>query len=143
MDQTSQPNAQSVNVPPVTQAPANQTLVQTPPPQPPGYRQAQTQQVTADEIIKKPKPDLYSSSYTSIIFRNFLAGFARTLGGIIVYFIFLLILARLFATYVLPEIEPLITTLEQLVELQTTMSDPGNIQIDPGLIDQVLQQMSQ
>lgn len=53
---------------------------------------------------------IYDASVGEIVWKNFLAGFSRTLGGIFVYIFFLLIFSGIFYTFVLPKLMPLITT---------------------------------
>ncbi len=110
-------------------------------------------QQTAPSPQPQPGPDrqlqqektLYSSSYTSIFFRNFIAGAARSLGGIILYLVFMFFAGYLFTTYILPELQPVLDsfdTINQLGELQTSQpSLQGQPQISPEQIDQVLQQL--
>lgn len=109
-----------------------------PPPQMPG----------PDRSDQKDK-SLYSASWASIFFRNFLAGAAKALGGIIMYILFLYLIARVVSTYVLPQITPLIDTLQTLVQLQSQQQNQlqapgaGAIQVTPEQIDQAIKQLQQ
>lgn len=75
---------------------------------------------------------LYDVKAGEIIWRNFLAGFSRGLGGIIVYFVFIGIIASIFTTYVYPQIKPFIDEYRQAVQMvnqfnqPTTNPEPGS-----------------
>ena len=127
-----------------TQNAAGQTLEQTPPPSPPGYQKTDAvEQVTMEE--KKDNPTLYSSSYVSIIFKNFLAGFARALGSLVVYVVFLIIMSQVFIQYVYPQLEPYLEVFQQLGDLQalTQTGGGGAVTIDPETVNQIMEQLNQ
>jgi len=52
---------------------------------------------------------IYDAGAGEIIWKNFLAGFGRGLGGIFVYLIFLFIISGVFLNIVLPKLMPQIT----------------------------------
>ena len=60
------------------------------------------------DIVSKNKT-IYDASAGEILWKNFLAGFGRGLGGIIIYLIFLSIIGLLFYNFILPKIMPSIT----------------------------------
>lgn len=54
---------------------------------------------------------IYDVGAGEIFWRNFLAGFSRTLGGIILYLILLFIFGMFFAQFILPKFLPIINQL--------------------------------
>lgn len=128
------------------QSQPQQIVDQTAPPTPPGYKQeSPVQEITRAEK-KDSKKTLYTSSYVSIIIKNFLAGFFRALGTVIVYIIFLLIMVHVFKTYIMPEIQPLLDTVDQLGTLQESLTAPETenpITIDPETVNQIMEQFKQ
>ena len=81
--------------------------------------------------------DIYSSSLGEIFSKNFVAGFSRTLGGIIVYLIFIFVVSAIFSAFVLPKLLPLLTPLTQGLQL---LQNPSGQIPPPGQLDQLLQQ---
>ena len=68
-----------------------------------------------------PKSDRVSRSRTifdasagEILWRNFLAGMGRALGGIFLYLVFVFLFSAIFTRLVLPKITPLIDTVMKL-----------------------------
>ncbi len=59
---------------------------------------------------------LYDASVMSIFWKNFVAGFARALGGMIIWLVLILFSGFLFANYVWPQIHPFLTSYQQLFE---------------------------
>lgn len=55
--------------------------------------------------------NLYNISTGEIIWRNFLAGMSRTLGGLVIYFLVIIIVSNVFLQLVWPVIAPTIQTL--------------------------------
>lgn len=55
--------------------------------------------------------NLYTISAGEIMWRNFLAGMSRTLGGLVIYFLVLIIISNVFMQFVWPVIAPTIQTL--------------------------------
>jgi len=51
---------------------------------------------------------IYDVSAFEIFWRNFLAGMARTMGGLILYFLFVFIVGMIFLQFMLPRIMPII-----------------------------------
>lgn len=87
----------------------------------------------------KPAPDdrnLYTVSHWEIVSKNFLAGFSRALGGIIIYLIFFAIAGYIFSQYLLPQLEPLFSSLQMLTNPQMLQGGPQNQQ----QIEQLLRQ---
>ncbi len=76
------------------------------------------------------KADIYASPYHSIFLKNFTAGFARALGSIVLYLIFLLILSYLVSVYLLPHVKPYLDSFLKLSEVAANpsiMKLPGNL----------------
>lgn len=107
--------------------------LQTPPPNP---------QVIATQQTKSERT-LYNSNVFSVMLRNFVAGFFRAFGTVLVYFVFLVVLFRLFQSYVLPELRPMFSTMERLVELQEKQQAMPSSAIDTSQINQLLEQFGQ
>ena len=83
-----------------------------------------------------PKKDLYSSSTGSIFVKNFIAGFARAFGSIVVYLIFLFITLYLSSRYLYPQLKPLIDTFQKLTEIS---SSPAASNLDPQQLQHIIQ----
>lgn len=69
-----------------------------------------------------PQKTLYESSTGSIFWKNFVAGFARALGGLIIWLFLILFSGYVFVSQVWPRIHPLIASYQQLVETFTTQT---------------------
>ena|SRR3972149_6244245 len=67
----------------------------------------------------KAEHNLYTRSFFSIFWRNFTAGLAHALGGILLYLIFAAVIIRLISNYLLPPLEPLFRSFENLSKLTT------------------------
>lgn len=92
--------------------------------------QAVIQSVEPQDKLQ-PTKTLYDVSIGEVFLRNFMAGVGRAIGGIFIYFIFLLITVNLFITYVYPQIKPFIDEYQQAMKTinqinQTTK--PGALQ---------------
>lgn len=62
----------------------------------------------------KKTRSIYDASASEIFWRNFLAGASRSLGGIIFYLIFILIIGSIFLRYLTPIITPLMNQLNTI-----------------------------
>jgi hypothetical protein len=62
----------------------------------------------------KPNKDIYNTSYFGIFMRNFLAGFGKSLGGVLIYAVFLAISAYSFFKVVYPKLQPILSTFEKI-----------------------------
>lgn len=84
------------------------------------------------------KKDIYTSSAGEIFSKNFLAGFSRALGGIVVYLIFLGIVLFIMSRTLLPQLMPLISTLQDSLNM---LQNPSSLQqnLSPKQIEQMLQ----
>lgn len=114
-----------------------------PPPTPPGYEKRGTvEQITQQQVNKANT--IYSSSYGSIILKNFLAGAARSFGTVIIYAIFLGISLYGFSQYVWPKFEPIISSIEKISTMtQSAPSDQDNgVKLDPETVNQILQNVN-
>lgn len=56
---------------------------------------------------------VYQAGYGTIISKNFLAGFSRTLGAVVAQLLFFLVLFVLFARLFAPQLQPLFSMLER------------------------------
>jgi hypothetical protein len=94
---------------------------------------------TKDDMISKTK-SLYDASFFEIFWRNFLAGFSKTLGAIFIYFLFIFLMGLLFFKLVFPIISPLLNKLtgmmDSLSTIQKIQTTPQ--QIIPKGFDQLL-----
>jgi len=95
------------------------------------------QQRLIDQAQKKR--DIYTSSLGEIFSKNFVAGFARGLGGVVVYILFLSVVLFIVSRTLLPTLEPLISTFQDSMKL---LQNPGSLQqsISPSQVDQLLKQ---
>ena len=66
----------------------------------------------ADRVSKTKT--IYDAGAGEIFWKNFLAGFSRTIGGIFVYLIFFLILSNLFLNFLLPKISPHLSSISYI-----------------------------
>lgn len=62
-----------------------------------------------DQVTKTKT--IYDVSASEIIWRNFLAGISRAVGGMVVYFLVAFLLGHVFLTFVWPILEPSIESL--------------------------------
>ena len=68
----------------------------------------------ASEDRITPQKTLYQASAFEIFWRNFLAGFSRALGGIILYVLFIGIIGSLAFQYLAPLISPVLNQLNSI-----------------------------
>ncbi len=71
---------------------------------------------------------IYDASPGEVFWRNFLAGFGRAMGVVVVYFLFLGVFAIVFANMILPIITPLLDTyMKSMGALQqfSALTHPG------------------
>ncbi len=61
----------------------------------------------SDDVVAKTRT-IYDVSPFEIFWRNLLAGFARGLGSVVVYFILAFVVGIIFTQVVLPKLQPLI-----------------------------------
>ncbi|MBI2010537.1 MAG: hypothetical protein HYS86_05200, partial [Candidatus Chisholmbacteria bacterium] len=90
--------------------------------------------------LSKPAKDdrnLYTVSSGEIIWKNFLAGLSRALGGMIIYLILLGVIAYAASQYLLPQLEPLLSSLQMLTNPQTLQPGTQN----PQQLEQLLRQL--
>ena len=80
-----------------------------------------------DQITKKKT--IYDVGVFEIFWRNFLAGFARSLGGYILYIIFIFVLGNVVVTVLWPKIQPLVDEFQsfsgvtrQIQQIESTRS---------------------
>ena len=64
---------------------------------------------------------LYDASAGEIFWRNFLSGFARGFGMILVYVIFIVVVSLLVARFILPTVQPFISQYSDLMKSFSTM----------------------
>ena len=57
---------------------------------------------------------LYDASYPEIFWKNFLAGFSRTLGGLVLYLIFIVTIGTVVLQFVMPLITPALNQLNTI-----------------------------
>lgn len=62
-----------------------------------------------------PQQTIYDASLSTIFWRNFLAGMARALGGIVIQIVFLALMALLIINWLWPQVQPVITTYQKAV----------------------------
>ena len=83
-----------------------------------------------NDLVSKTKT-IYEAGAGEIFWKNFLAGFARGLGGVFVYLVFLLILSGVIYKFVWPQLMPMITTYSNLIKsfesISNTKSGINNI----------------
>jgi hypothetical protein len=73
-----------------------------------------------DQITKTQT--IYDVSPGEIMWRNFLAGMSRALGGMVIYFAVIFILGNIFLTYIWPILEPSFQTLGETTDLLQQMN---------------------
>jgi hypothetical protein len=82
------------------------------------------------DVVSKTKT-IYGASVGEILWKNFLAGFSRGLGGVFVYLIFLLIISVLFYNFVLPKLMPSVNvfmnTFKSLNSVSNIKPESGNL----------------
>jgi len=67
---------------------------------------------------------IYSAGVGEIFWKNFLAGFSRTLGGIFIYLIFILLVSLGFISFILPKIAPSISSYLNIFQTLGETSNP-------------------
>jgi len=72
---------------------------------------------------------IYSAGVGEIFWKNFLAGFARTIGGIFVYLIFLFLISIGFISFILPRIAPI---LDSYLNMFQTLGEATNPKANSG-----------
>lgn len=97
--------------------------------------------MSTSPAIQPPKPakddrNLYTVSAGEIFWKNFLAGFSRALGGMIIYLILFALAAYFFSQYLLPQLDPLFSSLKLLTNPQTLQPGTQN----PQQLEQLLKQ---
>ncbi len=75
----------------------------------------------------KDHNSLYDASYWEIFWKNFLVGFARGLGGFVVYIVFLLIAYYSFISVVLPKLQPFLTAFIKAQETVSKIQNPQSV----------------
>ena len=100
-----------------------------------------TQQAKQIQLQSKEEKTLYNTSYFGIFFRNFIAGFARTLGALIMYMLFIYFIGAMFAAYVYPEIEPLLESFQSIGDLSSQLQSGSGqtVTVDPETAQQILE----
>lgn len=82
------------------------------------------------DLVSKTKT-IYEAEAGEIFWKNFLAGFARGIGGVFVYIIFLLIISVVFTNFILPKLMPTVTGYMDLFKsigsISNTKSQLDNI----------------
>lgn len=77
----------------------------------------------------QPPRTIYDATSSEIFWKNFLAGVGRGLGSIVIYFIFVLIMATLAIRFVWPMVEPYVmlyqNSMESLQNFQNMMPGAG------------------
>jgi len=90
------------------------------------------------DMVSKTKT-IYDAGVGEIIWKNFLAGFSRGLGGLFVYLIIFFIIGISFYIFILPKLMPSITHYMNIFESLGSISKlksnpnsiiPGNLNID-------------
>lgn len=74
-----------------------------------------TIQSSAPEDRVGSNQTIYDASLSAVFWRNFLAGMARALGGIIMQIIFMIAVALVIINLLLPKLAPVITTYEKAI----------------------------
>lgn len=101
--------------------------------------EAKQDQLTSDTTI-------YQASTWSILWRNFLAGMARALGGLAIYVLVFVVTAQIVAIYIWPTVEPMLNGYMSAIDNFNRMSQvqqQGAGQIDPQQIESLLDQFTQ
>lgn len=73
-----------------------------------------------DNITKSKT--MYDVGIGEIMWRNFLAGISRALGGLVIYFVVIFIMGHIFLTYIWPVLEPSFATLGETTDLLKQMN---------------------
>jgi hypothetical protein len=99
------------------------------------------------DAVSKTKT-IYDVSYREIIFRQFVAGAARTLGSLLLYIVFFAIVVQILSRTIWPLVEPFVDQyLSALSTFNTLNSQSQNDSSSPSLnldqIQQILEQYNQ
>jgi|GEM_PF-1651329 len=90
---------------------------------------------TEVKTIKVPRT-IYDASAAEVFFKNFLAGVGHGLGGVFVYFLFVLFMLYLAARFVWPVVQPYVNMYQQsmqsLQKMQHLIPGSGNDQSATG-----------
>ena len=85
---------------------------------------------TADEgDVISPTKTIYDVSPLEVVWRNFLAGAGRTLGGIVIYFLLLFVGGVIIAQILVPQLQPLIEKYGTVLNPLKQLSSPTGSQI--------------
>jgi hypothetical protein len=74
------------------------------------------------DIVNATKT-IYDASAMEIFWKNFLAGFSRALGNIILYIVFLIVTTMIFIRYISPIITPMLGQLENVTKSLDTIKN--------------------
>lgn len=72
---------------------------------------------------------IYDAGNGEIFIKNFLAGLGHGLGGLLVHLIFFVVSIVLVTYFVLPQLEPFITSLTDITNSFKTLSEPPQLNI--------------
>lgn len=92
---------------------------------------------------------MYEVSAFELMWRNFIAGFMRAFGGILMYLIFIYIIATLFSQLLLPHLKPFLESYQNALSTFTQFSntsplpESGEQNINQQQLQQILQQLGQ
>lgn len=73
-----------------------------------------TGNITSKEDRLSTQKTLYEASYSEIFWKNFLAGFGRSAGGLVIYAFFLSVLGGVLVKFVMPIITPMFNQLQSI-----------------------------
>lgn len=72
---------------------------------------------------------LYDSGYGEIFLKNFLAGLGYGLGALVIHLIFFIASIVIVTYYVLPQLEPFISSLTAVTESFKNLSEPKQLNL--------------
>jgi hypothetical protein len=78
--------------------------------------------IDRDDRLTKQK-SLYEASVGEIFWRNFLAGFSRTLGAVFIYFVFMGIVSAIFWAIAWPQIQPMIGMYSKSIDSLNSLQE--------------------
>lgn len=81
----------------------------------------------------KEQKGIYQTGAGEIFWKNFLAGFSRALGGIVIYLVFLAVLSLIFLNFALPKIMPMISSYTNLLNSVSNTKPGSNPAFPPNL----------
>lgn len=73
------------------------------------FSQAVVSSSSKEDTVSKTKT-IYDVSAYEIFWRNFLAGLARGVGGLVMYFVLIVVIGTIFTQFILPQLQPLLNT---------------------------------